>query len=77
MVALAGMAGYYGLDDSDFDEFLASSSSEAVAAGLQLSLPPPLIKFVAATVSKGPREGPSADASRLVPANRQAIKTLH
>ena len=64
------MAGGYGLDESDFEEFLASSSSESVAAGLQPSLPPPLVKFVAATVFKGPREGACGDASRLVPASR-------
>ena len=66
----AGMAGGYGLDDSDFDEFLASSSSEAVAAGLQPPALPPLIKFVAATVFRGPQEAPSRDACRLVPSNR-------
>ena len=67
------MAGVYGLDDSDFDEFLESSSSEAVAAVLQPALPPPLTKFIAATVFRGPKEGASLAASRLVPSNRCVV----
>ena len=69
-----GMAGGFGLDDEDLDEFLASSSSaeEAVPAPLQAAQPLSLLKYVAATVFKGPREGPSGDASRPVPASRCA-----
>ena len=66
------MAGAFGLDDDELDEFLASSSAEeaVLPAVLQAPAPPPLLKYVAATVFRGPREGPSGDASRSVPASR-------
>ena len=66
------MARGFGLDAEDFDEFLASSSSaeEAVPVSLQAAQPPPLLKYIAATVFRGPREGPTGDASRPVPASR-------
>lgn len=62
-------AGYFGLDDSDMDEWLESSSAESVKA-LAVARGPAVSKVLTATVWRGPREGPSGDACRLVPPNR-------
>ena len=68
---ICSMAGGYGLDDSDFDEFLESDSSlEAVATSLVPAKLPQLHKAVTATVWRGPVENCSGDACRSVPASR-------
>lgn len=61
--------GYFGLDDSDMDEWLETSTEGSVRA-LALAQPPKLSKVLTATVWRGPREGPSGDACRPVPPNR-------
>ena len=63
--------GYYGLDDSDLEEWLESSAATS-AAGARLGAPRPdrLTLALTATVQRGAREGPGGDACRLVPPNR-------
>ena len=72
------MAGY-GLDDSDFDEFLETSSDEEpelpVAAPLPQALPaPPQLQqqqiFLTGTSWRGPACGSSGDACTNVPPSR-------
>lgn len=65
------MAGY-GLDDSDFEDLLESSDDEAVVLAPSLEGPvlPKLHVVIAATAWRGPVEGDTGDASRLVPPNR-------
>ena len=61
--------GYFGLDDSDMDEWLETSTEGSIRA-LAVAQPPKLSKVLTATVWRGPREGPSGDACRPVPPNR-------
>ena len=70
------MAGY-GLDDSDIDEFLASSSDDEVVviiptAGSVASLVPARSRsaMLTCTVCRGSKQSMAGDASRLTPANR-------
>ena len=67
------MAGY-GLDDSDFDDFLESTSSEDEAtplpAPLPAALPVPAVRLLTATAFREPVQAACGDASRLVPPNR-------
>ena len=61
--------GYFGLDDSDIEEWLESSSNASLHA---LAVPQSLsaVKLLTACVYRGPRTGPSGDACRVVPPNR-------
>lgn len=61
--------GYIGLDDSDMEEWLESSSEGSVRA-LTVAKPPELAKMLTATVWRGARESPGGDACRTVPPNR-------
>ncbi len=69
------MAGY-GLEDSDFDEFLESSSEDEIE--LPLAPPPPaaapagpaLTVLLTSTAQRQPAVGPSGDACVIVPPSR-------
>ena len=61
--------GYFGLDDSDMDEWLESSSEGSLRA-LAVARPPQLSRVLTATVWRGARESPGGDACRPVPPNR-------
>ena len=67
------MAGY-GLDDSDFDDFLESTSSEDEATPLPgplpAALPVPVVRLLTATAFREPVQAACGDASRPVPPNR-------
>ena len=67
------MAGY-GLDDSDFDDFLESTSSEDEATPLPAPtpavLPVPAVNLLTATAFREPVQAGCGDASRSVPPNR-------
>lgn len=58
--------GYFGLDDSDMDEWLESSSEGSLKA-LAVAQPPQLSRVLTATVWRGARESPGGDACRPVP----------
>lgn len=62
----------FGLDDSDLEDFLASSSDEeTVPAHLVAAVgPPPQVVILTGTGWRGPKEGLSGDVSRPVPPNR-------
>ena len=71
-IAMAG----YGLDDSDFEEFLESSSDDEAVV-----VPPPLLPpaapavprfhiFLSSTAWRGPAAGASADACGPIPPSR-------
>jgi hypothetical protein len=66
----------FGLDDSDFEDFLESTSSDDDALTLPLTLaapkPLPVLRALTATASREPLQALSGDASRLVPPNRSA-----
>ena len=65
---------YFGLDDSDLEEWLESSSEEGdVAGALSIPKPPRPTKVLTALVYRGAREGPSGDACRQVPPNRREV----
>ena len=61
---------YYGLDDSDLEEWLESSAATSVAGALGAPQLPKLTVAVTAIVQRGAREGPGGDACRQVPPNR-------
>ena len=65
----AEQPGYFGLDDSDMEEWLESSSNASLHA-LAVPQSPAAVKLLMACVYKGPRTGPSGDACRVVPPNR-------
>lgn len=65
----AEQPGYFGLDDSDIEEWLESSSNASLHA-LALPQTPSAVKLLTACVYRGPRIGPSGDACRVVPPNR-------
>jgi len=64
----------FGLDDSDFEDFLESTSSEDETLALPRTLgapkPVPVLRALTATASREPLQAASGDASRLVPPNR-------
>jgi hypothetical protein len=64
---------YFGLDDSDLEEWLESSSESAVAGTLALPKQPKATKVLTALVYRGAREGPSGDACRQVPPSRRVL----
>ena len=61
--------GYFGLDDSDIEEWLESSSNGSLHA-LAVAQTPSAVKLLTASVFRGPRCAPSGDACRVVPPNR-------
>ena len=61
--------GYFGLDDSDIEEWLESSSNGSVRA-LAVPHQPSTVKLLTASVWRGPRTRPCGDACRVVPPNR-------
>ena len=61
--------GYFGLDDSDIEEWLESSSNASLHA-LAVLQSPSAVKLLMACVHRGPRTGPCGDACRVVPPNR-------
>ncbi len=65
----AEQPGYFGLDDSDIEEWLESSSNASLHA-LAVPQSPSTVKLLTACVYRGPRTGPSGDACRVVPPNR-------
>ena len=71
----AGMA--YGLSDSDFEDYLETTSSDdndqQIPFGLSLPAIPPAIVALTATAAQLPFQSPSGDASRTVPPNRQDL----
>jgi hypothetical protein len=69
-----GKPGYFGLDDSDMDEWLESSSAGSIRA-LALPRGPAVSTVLTATLWRGPREGQDGDACRLVSPNRFASHT--
>ena len=63
----------FGLDDSDFEDFLESTSSEDETLAPPLALAAkvvPVLRALTATASREPLQAQSGDASRLVPPNR-------
>ena len=71
----------FGLDDSDIEDLLESSSSEddALALTHSLAAPPaiPSLTAISATATREPQQHASGDASRGVPANRsEASRTV-
>ena len=61
---------YFGLDDSDIEEWLESSSNGSVHA-LTVAQAPSAVKLLTASVWRGPRiAGLSGDACRVVPPSR-------
>ncbi len=65
----AEQPGYFGLDDSDMEEWLESSSNASVHA-LAVPQSPSAVKLLMACVYKGPRTSATGDACRVVPPNR-------
>ena len=69
----------FGLDDSDFEDFLESTSSEdeTLAPPLTLAAPKavPVLRALTATASREPFQAGSGDASRLVPPNRSVSRS--
>ncbi len=64
----------YGLDDSDFEEFLDSSSDEeleVIKRQLSVKTAPPALIAVTACAAREALLAACGDASRLVPPNRQ------
>ena len=70
----------FGLDDSDFEDLLESSTSEDEVPPLLLGLPArpsvPILRALTATASREALQNFSSDASRAVPPNRQVIDSL-
>ncbi len=61
---------YFGLDESDIEEWLESSSNGSVHA-LTMAQAPSAVKLLTASVWRGPRTAvPSGDACRVVPPSR-------
>ena len=68
---------YFGLDDSDIEEWLESSSNGSVHA-LSMAQAPSAVKLLTASVWRGPRTAvPSGDACRVVPPSRSPLALLH
>ena len=65
----AEQPGCFGLDDSDLEEWLESSSNASVHA-LAVPQSPSAVKLLTASVFRGPRTGSSGDACRVVPPSR-------
>lgn len=61
---------YFGLDDSDIEEWLESSSNGSVHALAVAPQTPTAVKLLTASIFRGPRTSPSGDACRVVPPNR-------
>ena len=68
---------YFGLDDSDIEEWLESSSNGSVHA-LTMAQAPSAVKLLTASVWRGPRTaGPSGDACRVVPPSRSPLAFIN
>ena len=64
---------YFGLDDSDIEEWLESSSNGSVYA-LTTAQAPSAVKLLTASVWRGPRtSNASGDACRVVPPSRSPL----
>lgn len=73
-----GMA--FGLDDSDLEDLIESSTSEDDAAALPIGVSAPQsipsLRVLTATARREPLQGLKGDACRAVPPNRQAFEIL-
>jgi hypothetical protein len=62
--------GYFGLDDSDIEEWLESSSNDSVNALAVALERRTAVKLLTTSIFRGPRTSPSGDACRVVPPSR-------